>query len=239
LAGETSRKADPGHRFFGRRIGHSLSSRQRSLLASALPAVAIEIDLQQDQAIDVSALFSGKHGRFWLEIGFGKGEHLEYQAKANPNVGIIGCDPFINGVVGLLDRIEANDLDNVRIYPDDARNLMARLPEGCLDRVFLIHPDPWPKKRHARRRFVDRDNLDQLARIMADGAELRIGTDHADYAQTITSRMAERDDFIWLTENACDWHTAPADWPETRYASKAREQGNNCFYFRFARTRDK
>ncbi len=204
-----------------------------------LPLLAVEIDLQRDQIVDVSTHFSGKFDTHWLEIGFGKGEHLVFQAKANPQTGIIGCDPFINGVVSLLDRVEAEALENVRIYPDDARDLITRLPDACMERIFLIHPDPWPKKRHARRRFVNQENLNELARIMADGAELRIGTDQADYASWVMREMAGRDDFSWMAENASDWRTPPADWPETRYASKALDEGINCVYLRFVRSEQK
>ncbi|HXV73785.1 MAG TPA: tRNA (guanine(46)-N(7))-methyltransferase TrmB, partial [Sphingomonadales bacterium] len=158
----------------------------------------------------------------WLEIGFGKGEHLAAQAKSHPNIGFIGCEPYINGIAALLTRVCGENLANVRLYPDDARHVLAALATQSVGRVFLLHPDPWPKRRHAKRRFVNPENLDALARVMKTGAELRISSDHPSLVAWTLAHLLNRPDFTWTAERAGDWQAPPADWPETRFAAKAR-----------------
>lgn len=223
----------PERRFFGRRKGASFSQRQQGLLDTVLPRLSVPIPDGKEAMIDLDDLFGSKPKQVWLEIGFGKGEHLAWQAQANPDVGLIGCEPYLNGVVGLLSHIEENGLENIRIYSDDARHVMWALPEASVDRIFLIHPDPWPKKRHARRRFVNPENLNDMARILKDGGEFRVGTDHPMYREWTAIQMAERSDFEWLAEGPADWLTRPEDWPETRYEVKALE--GRATYFRFRR----
>ncbi|WP_417450378.1 tRNA (guanine(46)-N(7))-methyltransferase TrmB [Kordiimonas sp.] len=223
----------PEQRFFGRRKGKPLSGRQQSLMDDFLPTISIAIPAQDEQELDPLALFDGRVDDIWLEIGFGKGEHLAWQADHHRSVGIIGCEPYLNGVVGLLNHIEDTDTSNIRIYGDDARHVIWKLPDASVSRVFLLHPDPWPKMRHARRRFVNRHNLDDLARIMKDGAELRIGTDHPVYREWTMVQMSLRDDFEWQAEGPEDWLTRPDDWPETRYEIKALE--GRATYFRYQR----
>lgn len=234
--GERDGHKDPARRFFGRRKGPSLSARQQSLLAGVGRRIGIGVSSgEYPGALDPRDLFAGLEGGadIWFEIGFGKGEHLAWQAARNPDVGLIGCEPYLNGYVGLLDKIQDKGLGNVRAYADDARHLLWRFPDACLARVFLLHPDPWPKNRHAARRFVRPDNLDLLARVMADGAELRIGTDHPVYRRWTSVHMAAHPDFEWLAEGPDDWRTRPVDWPETRYEVKALEGGAT--YFRYRR----
>ncbi|WP_262692189.1 tRNA (guanine(46)-N(7))-methyltransferase TrmB [Kordiimonas aestuarii] len=223
----------PEQRFFGRRKGKPLSGRQQSLMDDFLPTISVEVPEGAAAQIDPGQLFDGKVREIWLEIGFGKGEHLAWQAGHHRDVGIIGCEPYLNGVVGLLNHIEDTDTSNIRIYGDDARHVIWKLPDASVSRVFLLHPDPWPKVRHARRRFVNRHNLDDLARIMKDGAELRIGTDHPVYREWTMVQMSLRDDFEWLAEGPEDWLNRPDDWPETRYEVKALE--GHATYFRFRR----
>lgn len=216
--------SSPEQRFFGRRKGPAFSGRKQSLLDTLLPRITVPVSEETEEgALDVAALFGQTLKEVWLEIGFGKGEHLAWQARQNPDVGVIGCEPYLNGVVGLLDQVETEGLENVRVYADDARHVMRGLPENSVDRVFLIHPDPWPKRRHARRRFVNRFNLDQFSRILKPSGQLRIATDHPIYREWTALQMSNRDDFLWTARTPEDWTLKPADWPETRYEAKALE----------------
>ena len=172
----------------------------------------------------------------WLEIGFGGGEHLAAQAAANPGTGFIGCEPFINGVASLLAEIDRLGLTNIRIFDDDARLMLKALPDACLGRVFVLFADPWPKKRHHRRRFIAPDTLDQLARLMKDGAELRFASDHMGYVRWALSRLTAHADFQWTAAGPADWRTRPADAVETRYEEKALQKGLSCVYLSFSRS---
>ena len=223
--------ADPTtlRRLYGRRQGHKLRAGQADLVET-LPQVAVPAS----GALDATALF-GDLRPLWLEIGFGAGEHLAAQAAANPEVGLIGAEPFLNGVVGALGHIAAGGLTNVRLYMGDALDVLDRLPDGGLDRAFLLHPDPWPKARHAKRRFVNPGPLDLLAAKLATGAELRIGTDHPVYLRWTLQQMAARRDFAWLAEVPADWQVRPADWPATRYEAKARRLGHEVWFFTYRR----
>ena len=225
----------PEQRFFGRRKGPKLSPRQQNLLNDFLPTISIEKPDSKTNQTSPQTYFDKPKEQIWLEIGFGKGEHLAWQAKAHPDVGIIGCEPYLNGVVGLLDTLQQKGLDNVRIYGDDARHIIWDLPDASIDRIFLLHPDPWRKRRHARRRFVNRHNLDDLARILKPGGEFRVGTDHAGYREWTAIQMAHRDDFEWLAESPADWRSRPDDWIETRYEAKSLREGRAAVYFRYCR----
>ncbi|MCW5771693.1 MAG: tRNA (guanine(46)-N(7))-methyltransferase TrmB [Rhodospirillaceae bacterium] len=220
-------------RFFGRRQGRKLRPARAGLLETSLPA--LRIPLVPGKPLDPWALFPSRPNRLWLEIGFGAGEHTAWQAEHNPDVGILASEVFVNGVASLLRHIDERGLRNIRIHPEDARPLIAALPDGCLDRVFLLHPDPWPKARHAERRFVHPANLDALARAMADGAELRIASDHPVYQVWALEQMGRRRDFEWLARRAEDWRLRPADWPETRYEAKAKSEGRKSLYLRYRR----
>jgi len=223
----------PERKFFGRRKGKAFSARQQALMDTLLPRISVKIPEKGEHLNVTEGVFARDTKETWLEIGFGKGEHLAWQAQKNPEIGLIGCEPYLNGVVGLLTHIEENAIDNIRIYGDDARHVIWALPDASVDRIFLIHPDPWPKKRHARRRFMNPENLDDLARILKDGGEFRVGTDHPVYREWTALQMAQRDDFTWLAENPDDWLVRPDDWPETRYEVKAIE--GKATYFRFQR----
>ncbi len=230
----------PEHRFFGRRKGPHLSARKQNLIEQLLPNISITLSefdeslgADQKYRLNEDEVFDQSRRALWLEIGFGKGEHLAWQAKRFSDVGIIGCEPYLNGVAGLLTAVAEQQLDNVRIYGDDARHVIWSLPDQSIERVFLLHPDPWPKTRHARRRFVNPSNLDQIARIMIDGGELRIGTDHPTYREWTCAQMIWREDFTWLAETPDDWLNRPDDWPETRYEAKAIE--GFATYFRYRR----
>lgn len=228
----------PERKFFGRRKGKAFSKRQQGLMDSLLPKISVKIpenDTKLNATADLFACDTPNSAKpIWLEIGFGKGEHLAWQAQQNPDIGLIGCEPYLNGVVGLLAHIEANDTQNIRIYGDDARHVIGALPDASVERIFLIHPDPWPKKKHARRRFINPWNLDELARILKDGGEFRVGTDHPIYREWTALQMNERTDFEWLAETPHDWLVRADDWPETRYEVKAIE--GYATYFRYRRT---
>jgi len=225
--------APPAQRLYGRRRGKPLRKHRQALVDTLLPRLAVSL---VSERIDPAALFATKaSGGIWLEVGFGKGEHLAAQAAANPAVGIIGCEPYLTGVAGLLSEIEARRLDNVRILVDDARALIARLPAACLSRVFVLFPDPWPKARHHKRRFIQPATLEALARVMADGAELRFATDHRGYCRAALAGLSAHPAFVWTAERAADWRARPDDWPATRYEAKAAAQGRSSVYLRFTR----
>jgi len=221
-------------RSFGRRRGRKLSARQQHLLEEVLPRVAL---VAVEAAQSPTAQFTAPVSCLWLEIGFGGGEHLIWQARANPDVGLIGCEVFEDGVVKALSAIDEGALDNVRLSTDDAREVLRRLPGGCLDRVFILFPDPWPKKRHVKRRLVNRALADQLARVMRPGAELRIGTDIGDYLRTILLSLRGHPGFNWHVQGPLDWRVRPPDWPPTRYEAKAGREGRRSYFLRFVRTK--
>lgn len=222
-------------KFYGRRKGKKLSARKLRLLDEVFPTVSISPEALEIGTFDPTKLFDFTTKEIWLEIGFGKGEHLAEQAAQNPAIGFIGCEPFLNGVAGLVTKIHEQGLNNVRIFADDARLLMDALPDRSIARAFLLHPDPWPKARHARRRFVSPENLDRLARILKKGAELRIGTDHPVYKTWTMIQIQRRDDFTWTAKRASDWRTQPEDWADTRYQAKAAAKDVKCAYFTFLR----
>ena len=170
-----------------------------------------------------------------MEIGFGGGEHLAAQAAANPEIGLIGCEIFENGIAKLLARIERGRLENIRIFPDDARLLIPALPPASINRVFILFPDPWPKRRHHKRRLVSEETLDGLAEIMTDAAELRLATDDRDYLCWILERAANHPAFEWLARRPEDWRRRPQDWPPTRYEEKAQMAGRAATFLRIKR----
>jgi len=220
-------------RTFGRRHGRKLSARQQRLLAEELPLLEIDINAPPPRA--ATDLFPPGIRDVWLEIGFGAGEHLIWQAEQNPDVGFIGCEPYLDGVVKVVDAVLARGLSNVRVFPNDARHLLNWLPETSIGRVFILFPDPWPKKRHHKRRLVSAPFLHTLARVMKPGAELRIATDVGDYARTTLLAVRATPAFRWLANGPADWRNRTADWPMTRYEEKARAEGRRPIYLRFER----
>ena len=215
---------------YGRRQGHKLHPRQQRLVDNVLPHV------QPDLAkAGPAAWFGDDFSSYALEIGFGGGEHLAARAKAHPDTGFIGCEPFLNGVAKLLVEIDENSLKNIAVHNDDARPLMAALPDASLDRAFLLYPDPWPKKRHNKRRFISAENLDALFRILKPDAEFLVASDIADYLDWTLAHMRAHGGFAWTAEKADDWHQPPADWPGTRYEAKAVKAGRRPGYLRFIR----
>ena len=223
----------PQQVLYGRRQGRRLRSGQRALLDRLLPE--IEIELPPDAGLDPAALFAAPPADIWLEIGFGAGEHLAVQAAARPEIGFLGCEPYINGVVGLLARIETGRLTNIRLYLGDARLLLAALPDRCMGRAFVLFPDPWPKTRHHKRRMISPPVIAQLARVLRPGAELRVATDDPGYLVWILRHLVASEAFEWLARRPGDWRRRPDDWPPTRYEEKAIAQGRPSAFLRFQR----
>ncbi len=217
-------------RLYGRRAGHKLRAGQAELVESLLPALSIP-----EGALDSQVLF-GDDRPLELEIGFGGGEHLAAQAAMRPGTGFIGCEPFLNGVVSALGHVRADALANVRIHMGDALDVLQRLPDASLDRVYLLHPDPWPKLRHTKRRFMNAGPIALVAAKLKPGGEFRFGTDHPIYvAHAMMVMQAQQKRFAWSIATADDFLTRPDGWPETRYERKARRLGHEVWYFRWRR----
>lgn len=219
--------------FYGRRGSRPLKDSRKALVDAMLPKIGITCP--DAAGVDPSSYFDGTPEQLWLEIGFGGGEHLAGQAEANPTVGIIGAEPFMDGVGSLLRHLDERNLTNVRVVADDSRPLLYKLLDACFDRAFLLFPDPWPKNRHAQRRFIGPKNLALLARLLKDGAEFRVASDDMQYISWTLQHMHNHPDFEWLAEGPEDWRTPPGDWVKTRYEQKALRQGKKCNYLRFRR----
>lgn len=205
-------------KFYGRRKGRPLRDRHQKLIETLLPELSADLSAEQ---VDMEALFGKKPEEVWLEVGFGAGEHLAWQAGRHPEVGFIGCEPFINGVARMLAYVEDEGLENVRLHADDARLLMDKLPDASLDRMFVLFPDPWHKKRHNFRRMIGPDNMPRFGRLLKDGGDLIVASDHADYVRWILYYVTTHGDFEWLDEGPGDWYERPEGRPKTRYETKA------------------
>jgi tRNA (guanine-N7-)-methyltransferase len=218
---------------FGRRRGRGLRPTQKARINELLPRFAVTIP--EGGWLEPCALVSTPKRAVWLEIGFGGGEHLALQAERHPDITLIGCEVFEPGIARLLAHIERCHLDNIRIFADDARRIIAALRPSSIDRAFILFPDPWPKRRHADRRLVSRETLDALGVIMTDGAELRLATDDSNYLVWILERVTEHPLFEWLARGPLDWRNRPNDWPPTRYEEKARVAGHVPTFLRLRR----
>ena len=202
---------------YGRRKGPKLSPRKEELRRTLLPRLALKFELGRDPR----SYFDAGVEDVWLEVGFGSGEHLLDQARAHPQVGLIGAEPYEAGVAKLLTKIADAPPPNILIHEGDARDIISALPDNALGRVFILFPDPWPKTRHHKRRFVQMELLDALARVMRPGAELRFASDDAGYLAWTLERLLAHPGFAWTARCAADWKFRPAGWPETRYEAKA------------------
>lgn len=225
----------PQRNFYGRLRGKALKPSQKRYmedLGKLSPGRVTWEDNPERTPLDTAALFAGKP--VWLEIGFGSGEHLVHQAEANPDVGIIGVEPYINGVATLLGKLQKSPAANVRVHAGDARDLMEVLPAVCIAKAFLLYPDPWPKARHHRRRFVTAEHLKPLHSVMKPGAEFRIATDIPDYVRQ-TLEEVPKAGFVWLAEGPENWRTPWSDWLSTRYEQKALREGRAPHYLTFRR----
>ncbi|QMU56944.1 MAG: tRNA (guanosine(46)-N7)-methyltransferase TrmB [Boseongicola sp.] len=225
----------PWRNFYGRFKGKALRESQKKYLddLAHLSPGNVDWDTNPDRTpLDLKTLFGDR--LLWLEIGFGGGEHMVHQAALNPDVGIIGAEPYINGVAMLLGKMRDANVTNVRVHPGDARHLMDVLPAGSVAKAFLLYPDPWPKKRHHRRRFVTQEHLAPLHHVMAPGGELRIATDIPDYVRQSLEEVPKAG-FEWLAERADDWRTPWSDWTRTRYEAKAIREDRTPHYLTFRR----
>ncbi|MDG2034019.1 MAG: tRNA (guanine(46)-N(7))-methyltransferase TrmB [Rhodospirillales bacterium] len=220
--------------FYGRRKGHKLRPARQVLVDTLLPR--LRAGLRRPETVDVASLFDPPPPDLWMEIGFGAGEHLAHQACQHPEIGLIGVEPYVNGVAALLAIINANNLENIRLFDDDARLLLPRLPDGCLGRLFILFSDPWPKARHNRRRVFTTENLTEFARILRAGAVLRFASDDMSYVRQALDIVQKSPDFFWRPTRPSDWRDRPADALETRYEAKARSEGRSPAYLTFVRS---
>lgn len=218
---------------YGRRQGHRLHKKQARLVAELLPQLSPDLSLSERPA----GWFGKEFSAYALEIGFGGGEHLAARAAQNPDCGFIGCEPFINGVAKLLTVIADEGRDNIAVYQDDARNLLDALPNESLEAVYLLYPDPWPKTRHHKRRFVSPENLTAIHRVLRPEGMFFLASDIADYIDWSLVHMRRHGGFDWPVSRADDWRLPPPDWPGTRYEEKALSAGRKASYLRFIKSR--
>jgi tRNA (guanine-N7-)-methyltransferase len=217
----------------GRRKGKPLSARRSGLMADAYPALAV--DLSKPPPSPLAALFAVPVAEVRLEVGFGGGEHLAAEATAAPRAGFIGVEPFVEGMAKAVSAIADGGLQNVRLFDGDAVHLLDWLPPASLTRIDLLYPDPWPKRRHWKRRFVRPENLDRIARVLAPGGLFRVASDIDDYITWTLQHVLRRDDFTWTATRADDWRKPFPGWPGTRYEAKAITAGRRPTYLAFRR----
>ncbi|MEK9280761.1 MULTISPECIES: tRNA (guanosine(46)-N7)-methyltransferase TrmB [unclassified Bradyrhizobium] len=228
------RRTDDSERaFFGRRKGHKLRQHQADLVDNLLPHLAL--DIAHEAPADVREIFDPAASDLRLEIGFGGGEHLAAEAQNFPTTGFIGCEPYVNGMAKILAQIEVGNIGNIRLFAGDAAELLAWLPQASLSRIDLIHPDPWPKRRHWKRRFVQDKTITAMARVLKTGGEFRFVCDIDDYCAWTLSHLARSPDFLWLAERADDFRLPWAGYTMTRYGRKAAREGRKAAYLRFRR----
>jgi tRNA (guanine-N7-)-methyltransferase len=223
----------PGGSFFGRRKGHKLRAHQADLIEHLLPQLALDIGGPTPSSL--SELFDPPVTAVRLEIGFGGGEHLVAEAQKSPETGFIGCEPYVNGMAKILAQIEAHNIGNIRLFAGDAADLLAWLPARSLTRIDLIHPDPWPKRRHWKRRFVQGATVKAMARLLRPGGEFRFVSDIDSYCAWTLMHLLRSPDFRWLAERADDWRLPWDGYTQTRYGRKAEREGRVANYLRFGR----
>jgi tRNA (guanine-N7-)-methyltransferase len=223
----------PGGAFFGRRKGHRLRAHQADLVEHLLPRLALDISGPPPQHL--MQLFHAQIDCVRLEIGFGGGEHLASEARSFPQTAFIGCEPYVNGMAKILSRIESDDIQNIRLFAGDATELLAWLPDRSLDRIDLIHPDPWPKRRHWKRRFVQDATVAAMARVLSAGGEFRFVSDIDDYTAWTLAHFSRSSNFCWTAERASDWRNPWPSYTVTRYGRKAEREGRRATYLGFKR----
>jgi tRNA (guanine-N7-)-methyltransferase len=217
--------------FFGRRKGHKLRLHQADLIEHLLPHLAL--DIAASSPPELAGLFDPAADAVRLEIGFGGGEHLIAEARACPNTGFIGCEPYVNGMAKILTQIETHNIGNIRLFAGDAAELLAWAPARSLARIDLIHPDPWPKRRHWKRRFVQDATVAAMARALLPDGEFRFVSDIDDYCAWTLAHLSRSPDLVWTAERADDWRLPWADYTMTRYGRKAEREGRQAAYLRF------
>ncbi|MDK4740727.1 tRNA (guanosine(46)-N(7))-methyltransferase TrmB [Rhizobium sp. CNPSo 3464] len=230
---DTERRSRATEAFFGRRKGKPLRGQQAERLEALLPQYIVDLSALAPQPLN--DLFPVQTERLRLEIGFGGGEHLIHRALESPATGFIGVEPFVNSMQKLLARVDETGARNIRVYNDDATQLLDWLPEGCLDQIDLLYPDPWPKKKHWKRRFVSQVNLDRFHRVLKPGAIFCFASDIDTYVNWTLQHCAAHGGFEWMANNASDWLTPYEGWPSTRYEAKARREGRSSAYLTFKR----
>lgn len=230
---DAERRSRASEAFFGRRKGKPLRERQAQHLETVLPA--LKVDLSIPAPADIASLYGFPTARIRLEIGFGGGEHLIHRALETPDTGFIGVEPFVNSMAKLIGRVEETGARNIRLYDDDATELLDWLPAASIDQIDLLYPDPWPKKKHWKRRFVSKVNLDRFARVLKPGGLFCFASDIDTYVNWTLMHCGDHPAFAWTAENAADWLTPFAGWPGTRYEAKARREGRKSAYLTFRR----
>lgn len=220
---------------FGRRKGKKLRQHQADLMTDALPEIAIDCSAPIH---DPGAIYGSRPECVRVEIGFGGAEHLAYEAARHPQIGYIGCEPFLNGVAKLLAQVEERGLSNIRAHHGDARDVLQKLPPACIDRVDVLYPDPWPKWRQRKRRFLSSENIQEIARVLRPGGSFRFATDIDDYAGWVLARTIRSPEWVWEEADACarSWNDPWPDWPGTRYEAKAFREGRRPVYLTFRKT---
>jgi len=219
--------------FFGRRKGHKLRAHQADLIENLLPHLVL--DITGPSPSDLRELFDPRADDARLEIGFGGGEHLAAEARSFAGTGFIGCEPYVNGMAKILAQIEAYNIGNIRLFAGDAAELLAWLPPRALSRIDLIHPDPWPKRRHWKRRFVQDATIRAMARVLKPSGEFRFVSDIGDYCAWTLAHLLRAPDFHWMAERADDWREPWDGYTMTRYGKKAEREGRVATYLRFQR----
>ncbi|MCK5284727.1 MAG: tRNA (guanosine(46)-N7)-methyltransferase TrmB [Alphaproteobacteria bacterium] len=228
---------NPVRRVFGRRQSRPLRKSQAEAFNTLLPVLCVPDDaLSIDGRLTVTSLFKSLFTEYQLEIGFGSGEHLSTLLQKYPKIGFIGAEPFINGMATFLRDIKDKPHDNIRVHMDDALTLVHALCNTCIDKIYILNPDPWPKKRHHKRRIINQENLNQFVRILKHGGELIIATDVDDLAEWMVTQCSIHPELEWIAMSANDWKTPPKEWIETRYAFKGRSEGRNQTFLIFKKT---
>ncbi len=225
---------EPRRFIYGRQRGPKLKPGQRRRLETQLPALTVALPAGGARWAPAALRLAGTRA-VWVEIGFGAGEHLARQAREHPDVTHLGVEPYRPGVAALLAKVAAEGLTNVRVVVDDARLVLAALPDAAVERIHVLFPDPWPKRRHHKRRLVNRTTVADAARALVAGGELRLASDDAGYLTWMLSATRAEPRLAWCARRAADWRERPPDWPPTRYEAKAREAGRHCVFLRFVR----
>ena len=229
-------KSGEARAFFGRRSGKHLGVSQKKLFEEILPSLEIKID-GEEGLIDPSSLFSNfKPKKIILEIGYGGGEHLARKAVENPDIAYIGCEVFSGGIGKMLEKIKTHNIKNIRLFNDDALNLLNALKPNSIDEIYLLYPDPWPKMRHNKRRFVSNLTLDKMGRVLKPRGVFHFASDIEDYANWTLAFILRHEDFSWSMRPPASWHVPFKGWQATRYEKKAKKEGRiPSFYFSFDR----
>lgn len=233
-SGDSDTPAASERAFFGRRKGHKLRAHQTDLIAHLLPTLSLSIDKPAPEQL--TSLFTSPVERVRLEIGFGGGEHLIAEAEAHPHIGFIGCEPYVNGMAKILAQIDARKIPNIRLFAGDASELLTWMPSRALKRIDLIHPDPWPKRRHWKRRFVQDATIAAMSRVLGDDGEFRFVCDIDHYVAWTLSHLMRSPDFVWTAERADDWRLPWPNYTMTRYGAKATREGRRATYLMFRKT---